>query len=59
MFCMHLHNSCRRNSNHLILLIKTAYAHKETMLLQTIINTFKSENGRGIETETKRMMAAK
>ena len=53
---MHFHNSCTRNCDHRILLIKTANAHKQRMLPQIIINTCE---GGGIETQSKLIVAAK
>ena len=38
---MHFQNSCTRNGDHLIFLIKTDNTHKQKILLQTIISTFK------------------
>ena len=56
---MHIHNCCANDGEYLILLIKTGNAHKQRIMLQTIINTFKKYKGRGIETHSKMMMTAK
>ena len=56
---MHFHNSCTHSSDHPILLVKAGKAHKERMVLQTIINAFKKYEGGGIQAQTKMMMAAK
>ena len=42
---MHFQNSCTRNGDHLIFLIKTDKAHKQRILLQTIVSTFKKCEG--------------
>ena len=47
LFFMHFHNSCTCNSDYFIFLIKTGNNHKERMLSQTIINTFKKYKGGG------------
>ena len=47
-----------RNSDYLILLIKTFNAHKERTLSQTIINILKSVKG-VFETQLKMMVEAK
>ena len=44
---IHFHNSCTRNGDHLILLIKSANVHKGRMLSQSIINTFKKYEEEG------------
>ena len=41
VFFMHIHNSCTRDDDHLIFLIKTDDAHKGRILPPTTINTFK------------------
>ena len=56
---LHFHNSCTRNGDHLILSIKTGNAHKQIMLPQTIINTFKKCKEEGIEAQSIMMVAAK
>ena len=53
---MLFYNSCTRNCDHHILLIKTGNAHKQKMLPQIIINTCK---GGRFETKSKLMVAAK
>ena len=55
-FMLFFYNSCTRNCDHHILLIKTGNAHKQKMLPQIIINTC---NGGQIETQSKLMVAAK
>ena len=54
---MHIHNSCTRNDDNL--LIKTGNAYKQRILPQTTINTCKKYEGAGIETQSKLMVAAK
>ena len=56
---MHKHNCCTCNGNNLNLFIKTGNGHKERMLPQTIVNTFKECEGGGIETQSKMIVAAK
>ena len=56
---MHIHISCTRNDDNLILLIKTANAHKRRILPQTIIDTCKRYKEKGIQTQSKMIMAAK
>ena len=62
VFFMHIHNSCTRNGDHPTPLIKTGNAHKNGMLSQTIIHTFRSfEGGRrevGGTEKLSRIMAA-
>ena len=41
---IYFQNTCTRNSNYLILFIKTGDAHKIRMLSHTIFNTFKKCN---------------
>ena len=43
---MHIQNCCTRNGDHLNLLIKSGNGHKQRILAQTTINTFKSMRGR-------------
>ena len=50
---MHIHNSCLLNSDKLDLLIKTAVAHEQRILQQTIINTCEKYEREGIETQSK------
>ena len=50
MFFVHIHNSCTRGSDYLILLIKTGIAHKQRISPQTITNICKKCEGRRIET---------
>ena len=61
MFFMHFHKSCTRNSDNLILLLKTGNADEEGTLLPTINITFKKyeeEWDREVEAELKMIVAA-
>ena len=41
----YFHNSCTGHGDHLILLIKSDNVHKQRMLLQAVITTFKKCSG--------------
>ena len=53
IFFIYFHNSCIRNGEHLILLIKTGNVHKEIMLSHAIINTFKKCEGEKLKHDQK------
>ena len=56
---MHILIWCTRNGHHLNFSIQTGKAHKERMMPQAIVNTFKKCEGGGTEILSKMMMAAK
>ena len=50
---MHFLNSCTRNGDRLVFLIKTGNAYKERILPQTIINTFEKCERKGLKNSQK------
>ena len=56
---MHIYDCCTRNGDHLVLLINTGNVHKQRILSLTTINTFYKSKGKGIEAQSKMMVAPK